>query len=91
MNRTLRFVSKRVKGTYGSMPDRHNALIEASNFMHILKQRQGLRIAGPEEIALRLGYITVGHFGSLAQRCASRGNGEYLLSTHRSFQNVALH
>jgi len=69
----------------------HDTLIEASHFVHILEQRQGLRIACPEEIALRLGYITREHFGTLAQRCASSGYGEYLLSVYRSFANTASH
>jgi len=69
----------------------HDTLIEASNFVHILEQRQGLRIACPEEIAMRFGYITLEHFGILAERCASSGYGEYLLSIYRSFANVASH
>ena len=36
----------------------HASLVEASHFVQILEQRQGLRIACPEEIALRLGYIS---------------------------------
>ena len=37
----------------------HASLVEASHFVQILEQRQGLRIACPEEIALRLGYISL--------------------------------
>lgn len=65
----------------------HETLIEASKFVQILEQRQGLRIACPEEIALRLGYITLEHFHSLAQRYATSGYGEYLLSIYHSFAN----
>ena len=40
----------------------HASLVEASHFVQILEQRQGLRIACPEEIALRLGYISLEAF-----------------------------
>lgn len=63
----------------------HSSLVEASHFIQILEQRQGMRIACPEEIALRLGYITLDHFHRLAERCAKSSYGEYLLSIHRSF------
>jgi glucose-1-phosphate thymidylyltransferase len=63
----------------------HSSLVEASHFIQILEQRQGLRVACPEEIALRLGYITLDHFGTLAERCAKSSYGEYLLGIHRSF------
>jgi hypothetical protein len=47
----------------------HASLVEASHFVQILEQRQGLRIACPEEIALRLGYISLEAFHELAERC----------------------
>jgi glucose-1-phosphate thymidylyltransferase len=62
----------------------HASLVEASNFVQILEQRQGLRIACPEEIALRLGYISLAQFHALAQRCAKSSYGEYLLSVYNS-------
>jgi glucose-1-phosphate thymidylyltransferase len=62
----------------------HESLVEASHFVQILEQRQGLRVACPEEIALRLGYITLDHFEKLALRCAKSGYGQYLLAIHRS-------
>jgi glucose-1-phosphate thymidylyltransferase len=63
----------------------HASLVEASHFVQILEQRQGLRIACPEEIALRLGYITLDHFHKLAQKCAKSSYGEYLMSVYSSF------
>jgi glucose-1-phosphate thymidylyltransferase len=63
----------------------HESLVEASHFVQILEQRQGLRVACPEEIALRLGYITLDHFEKLAARCAKSSYGQYLLGIHRSF------
>ena len=63
----------------------HASLVEASHFVQILEQRQGLRIACLEEIALRLGYISREQFHTLAQRTAKSSYGEYLLSIHESF------
>ena len=65
----------------------HSSLVEASHFVQILEQRQGMRVACPEEIALRLGYITLDHFEKLAERCAKSSYGEYLISIHRTFAN----
>ena len=63
----------------------HASLVEASHFVQILEQRQGLRIACPEEIALRLGYISLAHFHKLAQKVAKSSYGEYLLAVYDSF------
>jgi len=63
----------------------HATLVEASYFVQILEQRQGLRIACPEEIALRLGYISPDHFFQIAQKTAKSSYGEYLLSVYHSF------
>ena len=63
----------------------HASLVEASHFIQILEERQGTRVACPEEIALRLGYITLDHFGTLAERCAKSSYGQYLLTVHQSF------
>jgi glucose-1-phosphate thymidylyltransferase len=68
----------------------HASLVEASHFIQILEQRQGTRVACPEEIALRLGYITLDHFYDLAARCAKSSYGQYLLSIHRSFSQSRL-
>lgn len=63
----------------------HASLVEASHFVQILEQRQGLRIACPEEIALRRGYISVEAFKKVAERTAKSSYGEYLQSVARSF------
>ena len=63
----------------------HASLVEASHFVQILEQRQGMRVACPEEIALRLGYITLDQFEKLARRCEKSSYGEYLLAIHRTF------
>lgn len=44
----------------------HRSLLEAANFIATLEQRQGLKIACPEEVALRLGYITAERLRQLA-------------------------
>ena len=66
----------------------HMSLIEASTFVQILEQRQGLRIACPEEIAFRLGYISSAAFLELAQRSSKSSYGQYLLSVHDSVENA---
>jgi glucose-1-phosphate thymidylyltransferase len=55
----------------------HEALLAASMFIETIEKRQGLKIACPEEIAYRMGYITAAQLGTLA---ASIGNeyGRYL-------------
>ncbi|WP_027532885.1 glucose-1-phosphate thymidylyltransferase RfbA [Bradyrhizobium sp. WSM3983] len=63
----------------------HASLVEASHFVQILEQRQGLRIACPEEIALRGGYISLEAFKKVAERTAKSSYGEYLQSVARSF------
>jgi glucose-1-phosphate thymidylyltransferase len=64
----------------------HSSLVEASHFVQILEQRQGLRIACPEEIALRQGYISLEQFRQAAEKCAKSSYGEYLMSVHRNFE-----
>lgn len=63
----------------------HTSLVEASHFVQILEQRQGTRVACPEEIALRLGYITLDQFEKMAARCAKSSYGEYLMNIYQSF------
>jgi glucose-1-phosphate thymidylyltransferase len=63
----------------------HATLTEASSFVQIIEQRQGMRIACPEEIALRLGYIAPAKFLEMAGKMSKSGYGQYLLSVHASF------
>ena len=51
----------------------HESLIQASNFIHIIEQRQGLKVACPEEIAFRLGYIDAAQLARLAERMEGSG------------------
>jgi glucose-1-phosphate thymidylyltransferase len=57
----------------------HDSLLEAGNFIHTLEHRQGLKVACPEEIAFRLGYIDAGELRALAARIAKSTYGKYLL------------
>jgi glucose-1-phosphate thymidylyltransferase len=65
----------------------HASLVEASHFVQILEQRQGLHIACPEEIALRQGYISLEQFDAVAVKTAKSSYGEYLRSVSRSFRS----
>jgi glucose-1-phosphate thymidylyltransferase len=56
----------------------HDSLLEASLFIQTIEKRQGLKIACPEEIAYRLGYISVDDLKTLASR-THNGYGEYLM------------
>ncbi len=61
----------------------HDSLVDAANFVQTLERRQGLKIACPEEIAFRMGYITAGELERLAQPMIKNGYGEYLMSVLR--------
>jgi len=57
----------------------HESLLEASHFIETIERRQGLKIACPEEIAWRQGWIDARELEALAQPLAKSGYGEYLL------------
>ena len=57
----------------------HESMIDASNFIQTIEQRQGLKVCCPEEIAYRKGYINAEQLGKLAQPLAKNGYGQYLL------------
>jgi glucose-1-phosphate thymidylyltransferase len=56
----------------------HEALMQASNFIHAIEERQGLMVACLEEIALRMGYIDRSQFAALAAAAVSSSYGKYL-------------
>jgi glucose-1-phosphate thymidylyltransferase len=57
----------------------HDSLHDASSFIQMIEARQGLKIACPEEIAFRLGYVDAEHVRSLARPLAQTEYGQYLL------------
>ena len=57
----------------------HDSMLEASSFIATLEKRQGLKIACPEEIAFRMGFITRAQLETLAQPLLKSGYGKYLL------------
>jgi glucose-1-phosphate thymidylyltransferase len=61
----------------------HESLFEAGLFVQTVQQRQGLKIACPEEIAWRLGYIGVEDLERLAEPIRKSGYGQYLLALCR--------
>jgi glucose-1-phosphate thymidylyltransferase len=56
----------------------HESMLEAANFIHVLEKRQGLKIACPEEIALRMGFIDADDYRALAAAAGSGRYGDYL-------------
>ncbi len=58
----------------------HDSLFEAGLFIQTIQRRQGLKIACLEEIAFRLGYITIDQLEELAKPVLKSGYGQYLLT-----------
>ncbi|MGB8339039.1 MAG: glucose-1-phosphate thymidylyltransferase RfbA [Burkholderiales bacterium] len=57
----------------------HESLLEAAHFIETIERRQGLKIACPEEIAYRLGYITREQLEKIGLTMSKNGYGQYLL------------
>ena len=57
----------------------HDSLLEASSFIATIQKQQNLKVASLEEIAYRMGYITLDHLESLAQPLKKNDYGQYLL------------
>ena len=57
----------------------HASLLQASNFMHALEERQGLKVACLEEVAYRMGYIGAGKVRETAMAMKNNEYGQYLL------------
>jgi glucose-1-phosphate thymidylyltransferase len=57
----------------------HESMLEASNFIHTIEKRQGLKVACLEEIAYDMGYINSAKLLELANQLRKNEYGEYLL------------
>src|ERR1700761_943272 len=56
----------------------HDSLLDASNFIQTIEHRQGLKVASPEEIAFRLGYIDAQQLNALATKLGKSSYADYL-------------
>jgi len=57
----------------------HDSLIEAALYIQTIEKRQGLKIACPEEIAYRQGFIDAAQLQALAHPLMKNGYGQYLM------------
>jgi glucose-1-phosphate thymidylyltransferase len=57
----------------------HESMLDASLFIQTIEKRQGLKVACPEELAYRCGYITAQQLAELARPLGNNGYGQYLL------------
>ena len=57
----------------------HESLLEAAHFIETIERRQGLKIACPEEIAFRMGYIDAAQLERLAEPMKKNSYGQYLI------------
>jgi glucose-1-phosphate thymidylyltransferase len=58
----------------------HESLMQASNYIEIIERRQGLKVACPEEISYRMGYISAAQVAALAEPMRKNEYGQYLLA-----------
>lgn len=56
----------------------HDSLVQATNFVEAVENRQGLKIASPEEVAWRMSYISKEQVTALADKMGKSSYGEYL-------------
>jgi glucose-1-phosphate thymidylyltransferase len=64
----------------------HESLLEAGEYVRVLENRQGIRIACIEEIAMRMGFIDAVACHALGERQAKSGYGEYVMDVAAGFQ-----
>ena len=57
----------------------HESLVQATNFVEAVENRQGLKIAAPEEVAWRMGYINTAQVKELAKALGKSSYGQQLL------------
>jgi glucose-1-phosphate thymidylyltransferase len=64
----------------------HDSLLAAGQFVQVLEQRQGVRIACLEEIALRMGYIDADQAYELGEALGKSGYGQYVMEFAQAFR-----
>ena len=57
----------------------HASLLDAGNFVRTLTERQGLQVGSPDEVAYRLGWITINQLQRAAKKFNKNSYGEYLM------------
>jgi glucose-1-phosphate thymidylyltransferase len=62
----------------------HAALLDAANYIRIIEDRQGLKIASPEEVAWHMNYISTDKLLELAEPLKKSGYGQYLINVVKS-------
>jgi len=78
MERDQLRVEKLARGIAWLDTGTHDALMQASNYIHAIEERQGLMVACLEEIAFRMNYITRADLSALARSMANSSYGQYL-------------
>ena len=54
-------------------------MVQAAEYVRVIEERQGMKIACPEEIAYRMGFITRAQLIELAKSLSKSGYGDYLI------------
>ena len=79
LERSQLYVEKLARGIAWLDTGTHTALVQASNYVQAVEERQGLMVASIEEIAFRMKYITAADLERLARAMQSSDYGQYLL------------
>ena len=79
LDRGQLFVERLARGIAWLDTGTHEALMQASNYIQAIEERQGLMVACLEEIAFRMGYISATDLARLAKTMSSSGYGQYLV------------
>lgn len=65
----------------------HESLVQATNFVEAVENRQGLKIASPEEVAWRMGFIDIKQVAQLAKNLGKSSYGQYLMKLAEQHPN----